>query len=679
MNETGATATILIRQMSRQISKRFAACYLLSLVIDLVIFRVLIAEGGNIDLSQITSFLLGAVVFFTLVIRAGLAYTEGFGGAHSWRLYSRFLTVCLISLFLRSAVLSLLISTWHWQPQAAIWVAILTGAAVLFIGTSLCAVPEKWSIEMSAAHWRFITTVVLVYALVLKLVFMGVINLIPEEAYYWNYAQHLDLSYLDHPPMVAWSIWLFTSVLGKSELSVRLPAFICWIIAALFMFRLTLNFFDRTTAFRVILLLAVLPIYFGLGFFMTPDAPLYAAWAGCLYFLERVLLGQNRKAWWGLGVCMGLGLLSKYTIALLGLGTLIFVLVDRQSRRWLRRPEPYLAAMIALAIFAPVLVWNMKHDWVSFVFQGSDRWEGRSKFYLHVLIGSLFLLLTPTALFGMVKVLWPRSVTWVTDSNQRSTERRRYLWVLIFTLTPFAVFVFFSLRHQIKLNWTAPVWLAVIPLVAWDMVPHPREIAGSMTKLIRRTWMPTIIGLLIIHGAAFYYIALGLPGAGPISTKRLFGPWRQLGEKVATISKSVQSETKTKPVIVGMDRNFISSLLSFYDFVDNDAAFNTGGPHLFGGRSLMWAFWLPASRVIGRNFLMVDLDRKRLADPRLSRYFDATGDVFAEGLEINDRKLGNFYWRMGYGYRGLSEKPDNISSMVNSGRRTFLTPANKRQ
>ncbi|MGH7855530.1 MAG: glycosyltransferase family 39 protein, partial [Candidatus Binatia bacterium] len=46
---------------------------------------------------------------------------------------------------------------------------------------------------------------------------------------YWNYAQHLDFSYLDHPPMVAWLIWLSTSLFGNSEFSVRLPASIAWI------------------------------------------------------------------------------------------------------------------------------------------------------------------------------------------------------------------------------------------------------------------------------------------------------------------------------------------------------------------------------------------------------------------------------------------------------------------
>lgn len=664
--ESQSAAEVLIQMLGPQTNKRFVAFYLLSLVIDLAAFRSLIAVGVKADLSQMASFSLGALFVFILGIGAGLAAPGGFAGAQSWRQYARFLTVSLLALFLRSAALLLLITNWNWQLQTAILVAIPIGAAVLFIGIGLCVIPGRWSNEMSASQWRWVTIGMLAYALVLKLAFMGVVNVIPEEAYYWNYARHLDLSYLDHPPMVAWLIWLSTSVFGKSEFSVRLPAFVCWVIAALFVFRLTFNLFDRTSAYRVILLLAVLPIYFGLGFFMTPDAPMYAAWAGCLYFLQRALLDENKKAWWGVGVCMGVGMLSKYTIALLGLGTLIFVLVDRQSRRWLLRPEPYLAAMIALAIFTPVLIWNMKHDWASFAFQGPDRWEGSSKFYLHILIGTWFLLLTPTALFDIVKILWPRRATSGAGSQQSTVEHRRYLWVVIFTLAPLSVFVFFSLSHQVKLNWTAPVWLAVIPVVAWDMVPHPGELAGSITKWIRRTWMPTVIALLIIHGASFYYISLGLPGAGPVSTKRLFGPWRQLGDKVGAIEKVVEVETKSKPILVGMDKNFISSLLSFYAFGHNGAVLNIGGPHLFGGRSLMWAYWLPASAAVGRNFLMVDFDRRRLADQALSKYFDSTSDVSTEVLKINDRVLGYFYWRIGYRYRGLAGNPRNVPARLDA-------------
>ena len=42
-------------------------------------------------------------------------------------------------------------------------------------------------------------------------------------------------------------------------------------------------------------------------------------------------------------------------------------------------------------------------------------------------------------------------------------------------------------------------------------------------------------------------------------------------QKIEAIEAVLENETWSEPIIVGMDRNFISSELSFYDFVDYDA------------------------------------------------------------------------------------------------------------
>lgn len=644
-----STRCILLNAAIDGSNWRFVAVGFLSMFIDLLAFQVLFALGADLEPSQIASFFAGALLNFTLNARGGLSESKQSG--IRWMHYARFLLVALLALLLRSALLMLLIGNWHWQPQTAIIVAILLGTAVFLAGgVFFIYLPSDVS-ENPAVRWPVITINIVTYVLILKAIFMGCVNLIPEEAYYWNYAQHLDWGYLDHPPMVAWLIWLSTSILGKSELSVRLPAYVCWILAAIFMFRLTLNLYDKPAAFRTILLLAVLPIYFGLGFFMTPDAPLYAAWAGCLYFLERALIAQNSRAWWGVGVCIGLGMLSKYTVALLGLGTLTFLLIDRQSRRWLFRPEPYIAAIMSVILFSPVFLWNLRNGWVSFIFQGSNRWEGSYDFSLHLLIGTILLLLTPTGLLGIVRVLLPQRLEGAI-SAQTDTRKRQYLWAFIFTLVPFSVFLIYSLFYQPKLNWTAPIWLAAIPLLAWDMVPPWGEVKGSLAQFSRRLWMPTIIALLFIHGGSFYYISLGLPGAGPMTADRLFGEWRALANSVETIKKQLELKTGSKPVVVGMDKNFISSELSFYDLVDHDGPKNTGGPHFFGNRSLMWAFWFPRSAAVGRNFLMIDLNRKRLIHPSLPHYFETVSDVFEETLNKDGRVVGHFYWRIGYNYRG---------------------------
>jgi dolichol-phosphate mannosyltransferase len=646
---------------------RLVTVGLSGMAIDLLVFQALFALGANVEASQIASFFAGVIVILVRHARRAFAQPEPTGDVIRRIFNGRFLVVCIATLLLRSAVLVLLIENWHWLPQTAIVVAIFIATAVFLVGAVLFVLPAADTKEDSVIRWPTLTAGIVAYLLVLKLIFINSVNLIPEEAYYWNYAQHLDWSYLDHPPMVGWLIWLSTSLLGKSELSVRLPAYVCWIITAVFMFRLTLNLFDRPAALRAILLLAVLPIYFGLGLFMTPDAPLCAAWAGCLYFLERALVAQDRRAWWWAALCLGIGMLSKYTIALLGLGTLIFLLVDKRSRRWLSRPDPYVAAVIALIVFLPVLLWNMRNDWVSFAFQGSSRWSGKYVFSLHVLIGSILLLLTPTGVLAIVQILMPERTTESAKAHQGETRMRPRLWAVVFTLAPLSVFVVHSLFSHSKMNWTAPIWLAAIPFVAWDMVARSGEGGSSMIQFSRRLWMPTVIALVLILGASFCYISLGLPGAGLMTGERLFGEWRLLAERVGTIEKLVKIETGSEPIIVGMDKNFISSELSFYSAVDSDGPKNIGASHLVGGESLMWAFWLPRSAAIGRNLLMIDLNRNKLLKPALADYFEKIGEVRTETLENYGRVVGRIYWRAGYGYPG-QPRSDDDQPAVASGR-----------
>ena len=161
---------------------------------------------------------------------------------------------------------------------------------------------------------------------------MGRVDLMPEEAYYWNYAKHLDWAYLDHPPLVGWLIYLGTAVFGDGEFGVRVFAFLCSLITSTFAYLTATLYYGRRAGAMAALLVQILPFFFATGFIMTPDASLTACWAGALYFLSRVIFANSARAWCGVGVCIGLGLLSKYTIALLGPAALLFALLDPPSR-----------------------------------------------------------------------------------------------------------------------------------------------------------------------------------------------------------------------------------------------------------------------------------------------------------------------------------------------------------
>ena len=252
-----STVFILSNAAAHRRNIRLVGICLLSTVIDLVGCEVLLAAGATVELAQIAAFIVGAIVIFALSLGGLFLPSAQPGKTPRSTLYGRWSMLSLLTLLLRSSAQLLLISKWQWQPHTAILIAALSGDVIFFIGFFLFVFAYSERSVSAVTDWPLVTSSIVTYILIIKLIFMAYVNLIPEEAYYWNYAQHLDIGYLDHPPMVAWLIWLSMSLLDKSEFSVRLPAYLCWFVAMLFMVRLTLNLFDRSAAYRTALLLAV--------------------------------------------------------------------------------------------------------------------------------------------------------------------------------------------------------------------------------------------------------------------------------------------------------------------------------------------------------------------------------------------------------------------------------------
>jgi dolichol-phosphate mannosyltransferase len=483
---------------------------------------------------------------------------------------------------------------------------------------------------------------------------MGILNLLPEEAYYWNYAKHLSIGYLDHPPMVAWLIYLSDAIFGRSEFAVRLPAVLGWFALAYFMFRLTRETVGETAGRVVLLLLAVLPIYMSVGFLMTPDAPFYVCWSGALYFLARALLKNRPKAWYGAGVFLGLGLLSKYTMGLIVLASVAYMLLDRDARRWFLRPHPYVAVLIGLLLFSPVLYWNAEHQWVSFVFQGPRRWSGGIDFDLHILIGSILVLLTPLGFYEALRAIWDIRTNRVRLKQSDLSKYRNYTFLVTFTLVPLLVFMIHSLQGQPKLNWTGPVWLSLLPVIAvriYGTKIWQNHLSGGG---LAKRWLITASALVIFFAAGFAFMADGMPGIKKDSEFKFPIAWKAYGRRVEEIETRLKKDTDSEPIVIGLDKYWLASQANFYD-PDGDTHVYTrpeiGGENLVGGNSLMWNSWVLPETVAGRTGLLLSFTAEKLQESQVIRHFGKVGDITKELLTDRDGELGYFYWRIGYNYQ----------------------------
>jgi dolichol-phosphate mannosyltransferase len=604
---------------------------LLAPVLDILAFCAFLGAGLSLRASNTYAFAFGYAL--SLMLRWPMLRAAQ-DPAAAWRILLRSAVVALMALALRAGVLALLAQRWGWAPQICIVFAVALGLLV------------------TVPRWPPAAVALIVYAFVLRLVYAGSVELLPEETYYWNYSRHLDFGYLDHPPMVAWLIRVATAVFGQTEFGVRGGALLCGAITSIFVYKLTRNLFGAATALAALLLVQALPFFFLSGLLMTPDAPLAAAWAASLYFLERALIGNRSRAWWFAGVSLGVGMISKYSIALLGPVAVAFMAWDPQSQRWWTRKEPYLGALLALAIFSPVLIWNAQHEWASFAFQTSRRLAETPQFALHKLIGSIIVLITPTGLLAVIAALMIRP----GEETANAGRRRRLFKLAVFV--PLSVIALFSLRHEVKLDWTGAPWTAALPAMAFVMANN--DLRGSrFATWIRNAWMPTIVVMLLIYGAGLQYLVLGIAGLGyDKHIEAIPVGWRDLSAHVIDTANAYRKETGIEPLIVGMDRYAIASEVAFYGAAHTVTPFQTANSHLFGGMGLMYSQWLPPKSQDGRDLLLVAWSPGELDDRFVHARVERLGPIEDDLLMRDGVPIRHYYHRMAFNYRARDDDND---------------------
>ena len=626
-------------------ASRFALVGFFGVLIDVLIFQLMMRHGAGLGFAHMLGFIVAAT--FNYSLNSKWAFRQHYDGTLRWRPFSRFLTVSIFALLLRGGILALLVYAWHVPPLLAIFPAIIATATINYFGSAFYVFPDEKHSLSPDIRWRVAAIGVVIFILLLRLVYFGLAQLIPDETYYWQYAQHMDLSFYDHPPMVAWLIWLGTSILGHNEFGVRIGAILCGFIAMSYLYAFAQNLYDKSTAMRAVLIFSILPLGFASGTLMTPDAPLVAAWAATLYYMERALLADRHTAWLGMSIAFGIGILSKYTLGLLGITALLFVILDPTARRWMKRPHPYLAATLALILFSPVIIWNIQNEWASFAFQSTRLLDDGYNFAVHNLIIYMTIMLTPIGLiaagYALLSSNSPEDDTFV---------RRRRLFVQVFTGLPLFIFFVLSTFDLPKFHWTGPIWLAIIPTIAWMMTQANH--LSPMAKRLKTTWQPTIIICTFAYALILHYLVLGIPGAPyPHSlTKHYY--WRETAAEVEKIAESVRNKTGKEPIIVGMSKWSIASALSFYTHESTNLDIRSR--NLLGDSGAMYDYWLPSQSSTDRPIIQIGmkhthLDKNRHGDD-IIHLLIRPGIIEHRVIERYDVPIRSVYYRVS---KGLEE------------------------
>jgi 4-amino-4-deoxy-L-arabinose transferase-like glycosyltransferase len=329
---------------------------------------------------------------------------------------------------------------------------------------------------------RFAVVVVLATTIV-RLVIAALTPLFPDETYYWEWSRHLAAGYYDHPPMIAWLIRIGTSIAGHTALGVRLGSVLAGALGTLFVCACARRIAGDRAALLTATIFAVMPLSAAGLILATPDAPVLAASAATVYAILRVLEVPARSRasleWWCVaGATLGLAFCSKYTAVLLPLGVFVGLLLRRELRARLREPGPYVATLVALLVFLPVILWNARHDWISFAFQLQHGFGGATGSVLSrelELVGGQIGLVSPI-LFVMMTIAIARSLRRSPPSSPTRLQRLPVHPLLAsISIVVFAFFMYSATRRRVEANWPALAYVpAVLLLVAqsrssdWD-------------------------------------------------------------------------------------------------------------------------------------------------------------------------------------------------------------------
>ncbi|HEY4077430.1 MAG TPA: glycosyltransferase family 39 protein [Rhizomicrobium sp.] len=291
-----------------------------------------------------------------------------------------------------------------------------------------------------------------------------------DEAYYWLWSKHLAAGYFDHPPAIAWLIGVGTALLGDTPLGVRLAGVVLSAPASWFVWRAAAVLLDDEDRAALAALLFNLTLMASVELLAaTPDMPSIVTSAAFVYFLARVRQSGDAKWWLAVGAAAGLGLLSKYSALFLGLGTLIWLVADGHARHWLRSPWPYLGAVLALGIFAPNLIWQSQHHWMTFGFQFGRVGGGHLTLrFLGEFLGAQFGLASPLIFILMAVGLWRAS---------RPGNPKFFLAVLVWTAI--AYFIEHALHDRVQGNWPCFLYpaLAIVAADAFEVTGRWRKIS----------------------------------------------------------------------------------------------------------------------------------------------------------------------------------------------------------
>jgi 4-amino-4-deoxy-L-arabinose transferase-like glycosyltransferase len=374
-----------------------------------------------------------------------------------------------------------------------------------------------------------------------------------DEALYWDWSKHIAGGYYSHPPVNPILIRLGTTLFGNTELGVRAFNVLLALPASWAVWRAGAILFgdERIGATAALYFNLTLVIAVGSAI-ATPDNALVAAAAFLLLALAK-LYETGRGAWWlAIGLAFGVGMLAKYTTIFFAVSILAWLLLVPELRRWLLTLWPWLAGLIALAVFSPTLIWNAEHHWASVLYQYNrlvvHEWSLQ---YLGDFLASQVGLVTPP-----VFVLGAMGLVALIRGEGGPLGARVLINAMIWPIALY--FIWHTFHGRVEGNWPEPIYVAFViaAAVAAERIRWP----GVWEKVASWSQRLAVPVGLVLAACIYAQGVFGIVWLGPTDpTVRVLGAgWRELGIEMDEARKRLDA-----PVVLTFDYGTAAWLL-FY-------------------------------------------------------------------------------------------------------------------
>ena len=297
------------------------------------------------------------------------------------------------------------------------------------------------------------------------LLIVAPVNLLSFDTYYyWNWSRHLALSYYDGSPMIAYFIRLSTMLFGDTLFALSFVGIIVSALTAGIIYKTARFFLNKEASYVATLLWLFSPLVtMDIVRQTTYDTPLTLFWALSLYYVVKFLKFNQTKDLYFVGLSIGLMMLSKYSGIVLVFAFFIF-LITTKYRYLFKAYYFYLALLLSLIIFSPVIIWNYQHEWISFIYQltthqlsnTSNPFLSTVKSYLYIFVPTLNFMLLPALLVWLKRDYFVSANT--TDKSSHNSKENILIIKLIRVIcTTFICFYLFTAsKATIREYWLTP-------------------------------------------------------------------------------------------------------------------------------------------------------------------------------------------------------------------------------